>query len=76
MKKKFSMAECSRLQKGGKCGTPRRKRIVVSTKTGSRYACPLGTTSVTVPLVAPLNLENECRQSIISQSSRLHATKL
>jgi hypothetical protein len=49
---------------------------VASTKTGSRYACCLGTTSVTVPLVAPLNLENEGRHSIISQSSRLHATKL
>lgn len=29
---------------------------MVSTTTGSRYACPLGTNSVTVPLVAPLNL--------------------
>jgi len=70
------MTECSLLQNGGKCSTPRKKRIVVSKKTGSRYACPLGTTSVTVPLVAPLNLENEGRQNIISQSSRLHATKL
>jgi hypothetical protein len=68
--------KCSHLQRGGKCSTSRRKRIVVSTTTGIRYACPLGTTSVTEPLVAPLKLENEGHDNIISQSSRLHATKL
>jgi hypothetical protein len=49
---------------------------VVATTTDSRYACRLASRSVKVPLVALFNLDTEGRHSCISQSSRLHATKL